>query len=58
MVLCIFENVALWQKQHRFLDALWFCLVILTVGYGDFYPHTTVTRLLALLFIMVGTTSQ
>jgi hypothetical protein len=50
--------VALWQKQHRFLDALWFCLVIMTVGYGDFYPHTTVTRLLALLFIMVGTTSQ
>ena len=32
---------------QRLLDALYFLMTTLTtIGYGDFYPHTTGTRLM------------
>lgn len=39
----------------NFFDAIyWSCISLLTVGYGDFYPHTDLGRLAAMVSSMVG----
>ena len=46
-----------WCQTSWFLDALYFSIVTLTtVGYGDFFPETTGTRVIAIFFILFGTT--
>lgn len=40
---------------HDYFDALWYGLVtILTVGYGDFVPHTVEGRLIGSVLMIVG----
>ncbi len=42
-------------EDWRFLDAFYFSVVSMaTVGYGDFAPQTSLGKITALLFLMVG----
>ena len=42
-------------KMKTFLDALWWCVAIVTtVGYGDVVPVTSIGRMVALVYMFFG----
>ncbi|XP_009629731.1 two-pore potassium channel 3-like [Nicotiana tomentosiformis] len=42
-------------KTHPIIDALYFCIITLrTIGYSDIKPNSTLTKLFAILFVLVG----
>ena len=48
---CLFAAAEGW----RWTDALWFCTVtLLTIGYGDFVPERDVTKLLLVVYLLLG----
>ena len=43
------------KRTNRVLDALYFCIVTMTsVGYGDLFPNSDTTKLLASAFVFIG----
>jgi potassium channel subfamily K, other eukaryote len=43
------------KRTNRLLDAFYFCIVTMTsVGYGDLFPNSDATKLLACAFVFVG----
>lgn len=41
-------------KTNGILDAVYFCVVIITVGYGDLVPNSNLAKLLACAFVIMG----
>ena len=42
-------------EQQPFFDALWWSIVTMTtVGYGDIVPHDTISKVMAILLMLVG----
>ena len=53
--MCLLHRVELINSQLGFFDTLWFVLVTLSsVGYGDISPVHYTSKLLVMLFIILG----
>jgi len=47
--------IFVWLEGWRFLDAFYFAVVSMaTVGYGDFVPQTSLGKICAMGFLLVG----
>ncbi|XP_016190523.1 two-pore potassium channel 3 [Arachis ipaensis] len=43
------------SETHPIVDALYFCIVTMcTIGYGDITPNSTITKLFAIFFVLIG----
>jgi len=54
-LLIYYERIDDQSTIRNYFDAIWFSLVtVTTVGYGDYYPITTVGRLIGYIFIFLS----
>lgn len=54
-LLIYFERIDNQSTIRNYFDAIWFSMVtVTTVGYGDYYPITTVGRLIGYIFIFLS----